>query len=138
MKISVITATYNSREKMGDCLESVSSQTHTDREHLVVDGGSTDGTLALLQARRDQLAVLVSERDQGIYDALNKGLARATGDVVGLLLHADDLYPDSTALERIAAAFANPAVEAVCVDLVYVARGRPRRPCTPGRSVCAA
>lgn len=121
MKISIVTATWQCAEMIGDCLASVAGQSHAEREHIVIDGGSTDGTLARLQAHRDQLAVLVSEPDQGIYDALNKGLARAGGDVVGLL-HADDLYADRDVLARIAAAFADPTVEAVYGDLVYVAR----------------
>ncbi len=89
MKISVVTTLRNARETVADCLDSVAAQTHPRREHIVIDGGSEDGTLALLEQRGDQLAVLVSEPDEGIYFGLNKGLARATGEVVGLL-HADD------------------------------------------------
>ena len=81
MKISVVTATWNCATTLGDCLDSVAAQSHPDREHIVIDGASQDGTLAQLQARRSQLAVLLSEPDRGIYDALNKGIARATGDV---------------------------------------------------------
>jgi glycosyltransferase involved in cell wall biosynthesis len=121
MKISIVTATWQCAEMIGDCLASVAAQSHTEREHIVIDGGSTDGTLALLQAHREQLAVLVSEPDEGIYDALNKGLVGASGDVVGLL-HADDLYAHSKVLARVANAFDDPAVEAVYGDLVYVAR----------------
>ena len=99
----------------------MAGQTYPAREQIVIDGGSTDGTLALLQAHRHQLAVLVSEPDECIDDAVNKGLARASGDVVGLL-HADDLYADSAVLARIAAAFADPTVEAVYGDLVSIAR----------------
>jgi len=121
MKISIITATWNCAGTVGGCLASVAAQSHTEREHIMIDGGSTDGTLAVLEAQRAALAVLVSEPDGGIYDALNKGIARATGDVVGLL-HADDLYADKDVLGRIAAAFADPAVEAVYGDLVYVAK----------------
>lgn len=84
-----------------------------------MDGGSQDGTVALLEARRDQLAVLVSEADKGIYDALNKGISRCTGDVVGFL-HADDVYADQEVLARVAAAFADPSVQAVYGDLQYV------------------
>lgn len=126
MKISIITVTYNGRETVADCLASVAAQSHADREHVVIDGASTDGTLDLLEAHRAQLAVLVSEPDRGIYDALNKGLARASGDVVGLL-HADDVFADAGVLERVAKAFADPAVDAVYGDLVYVAREAPDR-----------
>jgi glycosyltransferase len=121
VKISVVTVTFNCRETVGECLASVAGQRHLDREHLAIDGASTDGTHALLEAHRDQLAVLLSEPDGGIYDALNKGLMRVTGEVVGLL-HADDVFADADVLTRVATAFADPAVEAVYGDLVYVAR----------------
>ena len=124
MKISIITATRQCVDTVPDCLASVAGQSHTDREHIVIDGASTDGTLAVLEAHRPQLAALVSEPDHGLYEALNKGLALATGDVVGFL-HADDVYADAKVLARIAAAFADPsdrgAVEAVYGDLEYVA-----------------
>lgn len=119
MKISVITATYNCVNTIDDCLASVQGQSHPDVEHIVVDGASTDGTIAVVESRHDCRGSLVSEPDNGIYDALNKGIARARGDVVGFL-HADDLYADTGVLARIAAAFADPAVEAVYGDLVYV------------------
>jgi len=89
MKLSVITTLRNAVNTVTDCLDSVAAQTHAPREHIVIDGGSVDGSLELLRQRGDQLAVLVSEPDGGIYFGLNKGLARATGEVVGLL-HADD------------------------------------------------
>ena len=99
MKISVVTTLFNARETVADCLDSVAAQTYPQREHIVIDGGSGDGTLALLQQRRAQLAMLVSEPDGGIYFGLNKGIARATGEVVGLL-HADDVYADTQVLVR--------------------------------------
>ena len=111
---------------MGDCLASVAAQSHLNREHVVIDGASTDGTVALLKAHRAQLGVLVSEPDRGIYDALNKGLAHVGGDVVGLL-HADDAFADVSVLARVAEAFADPAVDAAYGDLVYVAREAPDR-----------
>jgi len=121
MKISIVTATLQCGDILGECLASVAGQSHREREHIVIDGGSTDNTQAVLQAHRDQFAAVVSEPDHGLYDAINKGLARAGGDVVGLL-NADDLYADSEVLARVAAAFADPAVDAVYGDLVYVAR----------------
>jgi glycosyltransferase len=126
MKISVVTTLCNAVNTLSDCLDSVAAQTHTPREHIVIDGGSVDGSLALLRQRGDQLAVLVSEPDDGIYFGLNKGLARATGEVVGLL-HADDVYADDQVLARVAVAFADPAVQAVYGDLQYVARDNPQR-----------
>jgi glycosyltransferase len=119
MKISVITATYNAARTVATCLESVASQTHPDVEHWVLDGASRDGTQAIVEADRARLAGFVSEPDNGIYDALNKGIARATGDVVGFL-HADDFYAGKNTLATIAAAFDDPAVDAVYGDLTYV------------------
>ena len=119
MKISVITATYNCATTLGDCLSSVASQTHANREHVVIDGASQDGTLDVLQARRSQLAAMVSEPDRGIYDALNKGIAHASGDVIGFL-HADDVFASPDVLAHVAQAFADPAVCAVYGDLQYV------------------
>lgn len=121
MKISVVTTLRNAVETIGDCLDSVAAQTHAQRELIVMDGASEDSSPALLQQRGDQLAVLVSEPDGGTYFGLNKGITRATGEVVGLL-HADDVYADPQVLARVAAAFADPAVQAVYGDLQYVAR----------------
>ncbi len=120
VKVSVVTVTWNCADTLADCLESVARQSWLDREHVVIDGGSTDATLALLETRREQLAVLVSEPDKGMYDALNKGIARSSGDVVGLL-HADDCYADETVLAQVAEVFADPAVDACYGDLEYVA-----------------
>ncbi|MDD5247880.1 MAG: glycosyltransferase family 2 protein [Rhodocyclaceae bacterium] len=122
IKISVVTATCNCISTVEDCLDSVAHQTYLDREHVVIDGASRDGTVDLLQSHRNQLAVLVSEPDRGIYDALNKGIARASGDVVGFL-HADDLYAHPDVLAHIAAVFeTDPSVSAVYGDLQYVRR----------------
>lgn len=119
MKISIITATWNCAETVGDCLDSVAGQTWPNREHVVIDGASRDATVEVLESRRAQLSVLVSEPDRGIYDALNKGIARAGGDVVGFL-HADDVYAGPDVLTRVAEAFVDPSVAAVHGDLQYV------------------
>jgi glycosyltransferase involved in cell wall biosynthesis len=126
MKISVITAVYNNRDTVAQALDSALAQTHPDVELIVIDGGSTDGTLQVLHGYADRLAVLVSEPDRGIYDALNKGIARASGEVVGFL-HSDDLFADTAVLSRIAAAFADPEVDAVYGDLLYVSKADPSR-----------
>lgn len=123
MKISVITAVWNNRETVAEALESVLAQTHADVELVVIDGASTDGTREVLEGYRGRLAVLVSERDRGIYDALNKGIARASGDVIGFL-HADDLLADSNVLARIASAFSD-GVDGVYGDLLYVRKQDP-------------
>jgi len=126
MKISVITAVYNAEETVAEAIESVLGQTHPDVELIVIDGGSTDGTIELLERYRDRIDVLVSEPDGGIYDALNKGIARASGDVIGFL-HADDLYAGSEVVAQIAAAFAGTDADAVYGDLVYVSKAQPDR-----------
>lgn len=118
-KISVVTVVYNRAASIGDALASLSAQTHKNVEHIVVDGGSTDGTLETLRAQQPPIDTLISEPDEGIYDALNKGVSRATGDVIGIL-HSDDLFTDSLVLRDVAAAFGDPSVEAVYGDLVYV------------------
>lgn len=124
MRISVITAVYNNRDTIAAALDSVLAQTGVDVELVVIDGGSSDGTLEVLRSYADRLDVLISEPDRGIYDALNKGIQRASGEVVGFL-HSDDLFADPGVLSRIAAVFADPEVGAVYGDLVYVRKDNP-------------
>ncbi|MDP2829721.1 MAG: glycosyltransferase family 2 protein [Sulfuricellaceae bacterium] len=124
--ISVITASFNRVDTVAQALASVQGQTWKQVEHIVIDGASTDGTLQVIEAQRDRLAVLVSERDGGLYDALNKGFALASGDVVGVM-HSDDFYADERVLERVAQAFADPGVDGVYGDLDYVAKVDPTR-----------
>ena len=126
LTISVITAVFNRVDTVGQALESVGAQCWPLVEHIVIDGASTDGTLQVLQTHQGRLALLLSERDDGIYDALNKGLARATGDVVGLM-HSDDFYADDLVLEKVAHAFDDPSVDAVYGDLDYVDKVNPSR-----------
>lgn len=117
--VSVITAVRDAAGTIGGCLAAVARQTHPV-EQIVVDGGSTDGTLQIVEGQRGQIAALVSELDRGIYDAMNKGLALATGEVVGFL-NADDLLVDEHVIAEIAHEFADPAVDCVYGDLEYVA-----------------
>jgi glycosyltransferase involved in cell wall biosynthesis len=119
MKISVITVCYNSAATISDTLSSVAAQNYGDIEHIVVDGASKDGTADLVRAHDGHVVRLVSEPDKGIYDAMNKGLALATGDVVGFL-NADDMYEGTDAVTRIADAFSSPALDGVYGDLVLV------------------
>lgn len=119
INISVVTAVYNRQKTVGQAIDSVLSQSYPAVESIVIDGASTDGTLAVLEAYRPRLGVFISERDQGLYDALNKGIKHASGDVVGFL-HADDIFENSEVLAKVATAFQDPAVEAVYGDLVYV------------------
>lgn len=119
LKISVITAVYNNRNTIVEAIESVLAQNHPLTELVVVDGGSSDGTLELLRQFGDRITVLVSEPDDGIYHALNKGIALASGDVIGFL-HSDDVFPDVDVLDRVAKAFDASAADAVYGDLEYV------------------
>lgn len=120
MKISIITVSYNSANTIADTILSVVSQTHSNIEHLVIDGLSTDDTIIVVEAHRHSSLILSSEPDSGIYDAMNKGLNRATGDVIGFL-NADDFYADPDALARVVKAFVDdPTIEACFGDLVYV------------------
>jgi len=126
MKISLITTTFNSAETLRDTLESVRRQDHADLEYIIVDGGSTDGTMDLIAEFDDIVAMSVSEKDDGIYDALNKGIGLATGEVVGFL-HSDDMFSDEKVLSRIAEAFSHPDVDATYGDLDYVLRDDPSK-----------
>jgi len=119
MKISIVTVVYNAEATIADAIQSVAEQSHPDVEHIVIDGQSTDNTLSILNANKAHIDYLLSEPDQGIYDAMNKGISLATGDVIGIL-NADDVYQDNTVLEQVASALADENLDACYADLVYV------------------
>jgi glycosyltransferase len=119
LRISVVTAVRNRRATVAEAVESVARQTHSEVEHLVQDGASTDGTLEILRAVAGPDVRIESVPDGGLYHAINRGLARATGDVVGLM-HSDDLYASDRVLARVAEAFADPGTDGVYGDLDYV------------------
>lgn len=119
MKISVITVCFNSARTLGDTLQSVAAQDYPDVEHIVIDGGSTDDTPDVMRRFGGHVATYVSERDRGIYDAMNKGLARATGDVVGFL-NSDDVYTHAGVLTRIASVMEDPELDACYANLYFV------------------
>ena len=102
-----------------DTLNSINSQTYKKIEHIVIDGVSTDGTLDLLYSAKSKISKLVTEKDSGIYDALNKGINHSSGDVIGFM-HADDVFENEDVLQKVAAAFEDPTVDAVYGDLLYV------------------
>ena len=125
MKISIVTATYNSGATLSDTLRSILAQTHTDFEVIVADGGSTDNTADIVRQFAPQFGERLhwfSEPDRGLYDAMNKGIARATGEVVGIL-NSDDFYTDEHVLARVADALADPKNDACYGDVHYVAPG---------------
>ena len=119
MKISIITVCYNSAGTIGDTLKSVREQTYGEIEHIIIDGGSNDNTLSVVIAEGLHVTKTVSERDNGIYDAMNKGIALATGAIIGFI-NADDLYASPEALAKVAALFDDSNVDACYGDLCYV------------------
>ncbi len=120
MKISIITVVWNNINTINDTINSVLSQNYKNIEYIVIDGGSTDGTLSLLNSKRDQLSILVSESDEGIYHAMNKGIELAKGDVIGFL-NSDDFYFNNEVISKVAREFNNdPFLEAHYADLLYV------------------
>lgn len=125
-KISIITACYNSAPFIKDVFHAVASQYYGNIEHIIVDGGSTDGTRALIDQYRAANTRVVSEPDQGLYDAMNKGIACATGDIIGIL-NSDDWYATPNVLELVAQAFDDPALDVCYADLVYVDRAANNR-----------
>jgi glycosyltransferase involved in cell wall biosynthesis len=126
VKFSIITVCRNAAATIPDTLAAVREQQYGDVEHLVIDGGSTDATLDILRSPENAEVRWISEADQGIYDAMNKGLALASGEVIGFL-NADDLYADNQVLGRVAEVFADAAVDGVYGDLVYVDREHPEK-----------
>jgi len=120
MKISIVTAVYNREATIEDALNSVHQQTYRDVQHIIQDGSSTDATLDIIRSHKNDRIDLASGRDSGIYDAINRGMQRAQGDVVGLM-HSDDIFAHETVLAQIAHAFEDPQVDCVYGDLQYVA-----------------
>jgi glycosyltransferase involved in cell wall biosynthesis len=117
-KISVVTVSLNSAATIEDTLRSVASQTYPHVEHIIVDGVSRDQTLEIVGRYSDHVAKVISEPDRGLYDAMNKGIGLATGDVIGAL-NSDDVYADQHVLQRVAEAFEDPRVD-VCYGGLYM------------------
>ena len=119
LKVSIISAVYNRCATISTAISSVQMQEYPNISHVIVDGGSTDGTMNIVREFSTANQVVMSEPDDGIYDALNKGIKLADGDIVGLL-HSDDLFSDEMVITDIVASFSDPAVQLVYGDLVYV------------------
>jgi len=119
-KISIITVSFNSAQTIGDTLKSIAGQSYPNIEHIIVDGSSTDQTMQIVMGF-PHVTKCISEKDEGIYFAMNKGIAMASGDVIGIL-NADDLYADNGVIAKVAAVFEDPAVDATYADLVFVDR----------------
>lgn len=119
MKISIITITFNSAATIEQTINSVLEQTYPEIEYIIVDGGSTDDTLKIIEKYKAGIAKFISEKDNGLYDALNKGISMATGDVIGIL-HSDDFYIDKNVIEKYAGKFIKTNADAIYSDLFYV------------------
>ncbi len=126
MKFSIITATYNSQSSIFQCLSSILNQTYSNFEIVLVDGVSIDDTLQIIQEFHDSRIKVVSEPDNGLYDALNKGITRATGDIIGFL-HSDDFFANPNVLENLIAAFHDEKVHGVYSNLKYVSQENPEK-----------
>lgn len=121
MKISIITAVYNRADTIGDAMRSVQAQAYDPVEHVIVDGASRDRTRMVVEELRHSQTRFVSEPDEGIYDAINKGMRLASGDILGLM-HSDDVFAHDGVLGKVAAAFADPGIDMVYGDLHYVSK----------------
>lgn len=121
MKVSIITVCYNSKEFIQHAIDSVLNQTYSNIEYIIIDGNSTDGTVDIIKSYGDKISKFVSEKDKGIYDAMNKGLSYVTGDIVGIL-NSDDFYISNTIISEIVAQFNTNACDALFADLIFVDR----------------
>lgn len=122
MKISVVTVTLNNENTLRDTLDSVLQQSYHNIEHIIIDGASTDGTVNLLESYQHKFEGRIrwiSEKDKGLYDAMNKGIRMATGDIVGII-NSDDFYHRNDVLSLVAEAFTDPEVQAVYGDVRFV------------------
>ena len=119
MKVSIITIVYNNKACIGDCLQSVLNQSYPDIDHIVIDGGSNDGTQKEIGPYRKWLAYYKSEKDKGPYNALNKGIAQASGDVIGIL-HSDDLFYEIDTIQKVVDAFDETGTDLIYANGMYV------------------
>jgi glycosyltransferase involved in cell wall biosynthesis len=127
LKVSIITICYNREATIAKAIESVLAQDYPTIEYIVIDGNSTDGTAAIVESYGSQISTFISEPDQGMYDALNKGLRLATGDIVGLI-HSDDEFYDATVVSQIVGAFKNnPVTDGLYGDGIYVSNDEEER-----------
>lgn len=126
MKVSIITISYNSAETIEDTIKSVVSQDYPNIEYIIIDGASKDETLTIVGQYKDKIAKVISEKDKGIYDAMNKGVDHATGDIIGIL-NSDDYYYDESVISEVVRLFEQEQKDGLYADLVYVDRADPDR-----------
>lgn len=125
MKISIITVVWNNAKTIKDAINSVLNQSYKDVEYIVIDGASTDGTIEIVQSYGDKIK-FISEKDNGLYDAMNKGIRMATGDVVGIL-NSDDFYASDKILQIVADEFLKGNIDSVYANLEYIDANDPKR-----------
>lgn len=119
MKVSIITVVRNNKDTIKDAINSVINQTYKDIEYIIIDGASTDGTVEIVKSYGNKISKFVSEPDKGLYDAMNKGIKLATGDVVGIL-NSDDFYVDEFVIEKVVKIFEEKEVDSLFADIVFV------------------
>lgn len=119
MKVTVITTTFNSEATIETCVASVNTQKYSDIEHIIIDGASTDDTLRIIEKIPNRITKIVSENDKGIYDAINKGIKIASGDIIGIL-NSDDVYFNNNSVKQIVTAFETRKTDCVYGNLVYI------------------
>lgn len=124
--MSIITIVYNRQYCIAECIESVLAQTYDDIEHLVIDGGSTDGTQLEIEKYREKLGYYTSEKDEGIFDALNKGIKNATGDIIGIL-NSDDFFYEPDTIKKVVAAFKISNADLVYAKGLFVDQKNPEK-----------
>ena len=126
IKITIITAVYNRKNTIAMSIKSVNSQTYSNIQHVIIDGLSSDGTVDIVRNNMMKNAILISEPDNGIYDALNKGIIYSSGEIIGLM-HSDDFFSDSHVLDEVANAFLNHDIDIVYGDLSYIDKDDPEK-----------
>jgi len=124
LKVTILTPSFNSKDHILECISSVNEQSFKNIEHIVIDGDSNDGTKELLS--NAMVNSVISEKDQGIYDAINKGIKLSCGDIIGIL-HADDVYSDTSTISDVVEVFLHNNIDLVYGDLDYVSRKNPTK-----------
>ncbi len=126
MRVTIITAVINNKIYIEDCIKSLLNQTHRNIEYIIIDGGSADGTIEIIKKYENKVTKWISEPDKGIYDALNKGIRLAQGEIIGFL-HADDVYASDKVIEKVADIFTKYNVDSCYGDLFYVDKNNPEK-----------
>ena len=122
LKVSIITAVFNRRDTIKNCIDSIQNQTYSDIEHVIIDGGSTDGTIEVVKNSFYSDTIFISEIDNGLYDAINKGIRASTGSIIGLL-HSDDVFASEAIVSQVVSEFSDSDLDAVYADANFFKNG---------------